>query len=44
MASTLAEFAEQTSPKTLVDARRVRFKQATRIHGSFLAAAGFAAT
>ena len=39
MATTLADFAEQVNPKTLDEARRAGFRQATRVHGSFLAAA-----
>ena len=39
MATTLTDFAEQANPKTLAEARRAGFKQATRIHGSFLATA-----
>ena len=39
MATTLADFAEQANPKTLAEARRAGFKQATRVHGSFLATA-----
>src|SRR5260221_9769760 len=39
MATTLADFAEQANPKTLSEARRAGFKQATRVHGSFLATA-----
>ncbi len=39
MATSFAEFAEQANPKTLAEARRANFRQATRIHGSFLAAA-----
>jgi archaetidylinositol phosphate synthase len=39
MASSLADFAEQTNPRTLAEARRGGFQQATRVHGSFLAAA-----
>ena len=39
MATSLAEFAEQINPKTLAEARRAEFRQATRVHGSFLAVA-----
>lgn len=39
MATSLADFAEQANPKTLAEARRVGFRKATRVHGSFLAAA-----
>ena len=39
MAATLADFAEQVNPKTLAEARRAEFRQATRVHSSFLAAA-----
>jgi len=39
MAILLADFAEQTNPKTLAEACRASFRQATRVHGSFLAAA-----
>jgi archaetidylinositol phosphate synthase len=39
MATSFADFAEQANPKTLAEARRAGFRQATRIHGSFLAAA-----
>jgi archaetidylinositol phosphate synthase len=39
MAASFADFAEQVNPKTLAEARRASFRQATRIHGSFLAAA-----
>ena len=38
MATSLTDFAEQMNPKTLAEARRANFRQATRIHGSFLAA------
>lgn len=37
MATTLADFAEQTNPRTLAEARRAGFRQASRVHGSFLA-------
>jgi phosphatidylglycerophosphate synthase len=39
VAASLADFAEQINPTTLAEARRANFRQATRIHGSFLAAA-----
>jgi phosphatidylglycerophosphate synthase len=39
MAISFADFAEQADPKTLAEARRAKFRQATRVHGSFLAAA-----
>jgi archaetidylinositol phosphate synthase len=39
MATSLTDFAEQINPKTLAEARRANFRQATRVHGSFLAAA-----
>lgn len=39
MATSLADFAEQINPKTLDEARRAGFRQATRVHGSLLAAA-----
>ncbi|MFI5118577.1 MAG: CDP-alcohol phosphatidyltransferase family protein [Terriglobales bacterium] len=39
MATSFAEFAEQANPKILAEARRANFRQATRVHGSFLAAA-----
>ncbi len=39
MATSLADFAEQINPKTLVEARRANFQQATRVQGSFLATA-----
>jgi archaetidylinositol phosphate synthase len=38
MATPLAVCAEQRNPKTLAETRRADFRQATRIHGSFLAA------
>jgi archaetidylinositol phosphate synthase len=38
VATALTDFAEQMNPKTLAEARRANFRQATRIHGSFLAA------
>jgi len=39
MATSFADFAEQINPKTLAEVRRANFRQATRVHGSFLAAA-----
>jgi archaetidylinositol phosphate synthase len=39
MSTTLTDFAEQANPKTLAEVRRAGFKQATRVHGSFLATA-----
>jgi archaetidylinositol phosphate synthase len=39
MSTILADFAEQANPKTLADARKAGFKQATRVHGSILATA-----
>jgi len=39
VATSLADFAEQMNPNTLAEARRADFKQAIRVHGSFLAAA-----
>jgi phosphatidylglycerophosphate synthase len=44
MATSLTDFAEQINPETLtkdrrIEARRANFRQATRVHGSFLAAA-----
>jgi archaetidylinositol phosphate synthase len=39
VATSLADFAEQTDPKTLAEMPRAGFRQATRIHRSFLAAA-----
>ncbi len=39
MAAAMVDFAEQMDPKTLAEARRAEFRQATRVHGSFLAAA-----
>jgi archaetidylinositol phosphate synthase len=39
MATSFADFAEQINPKTLAEARRADFRQATRVHGSFLAVA-----
>jgi archaetidylinositol phosphate synthase len=38
MATSFADFAEQINPKTLAEARRANFRQATRVHESFLAA------
>jgi archaetidylinositol phosphate synthase len=39
VAPSFADFAEQINPKTLADVRRANFRQASRVHGSFLAAA-----
>ena len=39
MATPPADFAAQANPKTLAEARRDGFRQATRVHGSFLATA-----
>jgi archaetidylinositol phosphate synthase len=39
MATSFAEFAEQANPKTLAEVRQASFRQATRVHGSFLATA-----
>jgi len=39
MATSLIEFAEQANPAALAEARRAGFRQATRVHGSFLATA-----
>ena len=39
MVSSLADFAEKINPKTLAEASRAGFQQATRVHGSLLAAA-----
>jgi archaetidylinositol phosphate synthase len=39
MATPLADFAEQTNPKTLAEARQASFRPAPRIHRSLLAAA-----
>ena len=39
MAASLADFAEQINPKILAEVRRADFRQATRVHESFLAAA-----
>jgi len=36
--TSLSDFAEQMDPTTLAEARRAGFRQATRVHGSFLAA------
>ncbi len=38
-AISIADFAEQSNPGTLAEARRAEFRQATRVHGSWLAAA-----
>ncbi len=38
MAISLSDFAEQTNPQILAEARRPDFQQATRVHGSLLAA------
>ena len=38
MATSFADFAEQSNPHTLAEARRAGFRQATRVHGSLLAA------
>src|SRR5580700_2883283 len=35
----MTDFAEQINPKTLAEAQRAEFRQATRVQGSFLAAA-----
>ncbi len=37
MATSFADFAGQADPKTLAEARRAGFRQATRVHGSLLA-------
>ncbi len=37
--SSFVDFAEQSNPKTLAEARRAKFRLATRVHGSLLAAA-----
>jgi len=37
MAMSLADFAEQSNPRTLAEARRADFRQAMRVHGSLLA-------
>lgn len=39
MDTTLADFAEQSNPRTLAEARRAVFRKATRVHNSFLATA-----
>jgi len=39
MATLLSDLAEQIKPQTLAEAHRSDFRQATRVHGSFLAAA-----
>lgn len=39
MATSFVDFAEQANPRILAEARRADFRQATRVHGSFLAAA-----
>src|SRR5271170_4548239 len=39
MATSFADFAEQINPRTLAEVRRANFRQAARVHGSFLAAA-----
>jgi archaetidylinositol phosphate synthase len=39
VATSLTDFAEQINPKTLAEVRGAGFRQATRVHGSFLAAA-----
>jgi archaetidylinositol phosphate synthase len=39
MATSFADSAEQINPKTLAEVRRANFRQATRVHRSFLAAA-----
>ena len=39
MATSFADFAEQSNPRTLAEAQRAEFHQAMRVHGSFLAAA-----
>jgi archaetidylinositol phosphate synthase len=39
VATSPSDFAEQINPKTLAEARRAGFRQATRVHGSFTAAA-----
>lgn len=39
MATSLVDFAEQINPTTLAEARRADFRQAIRVHGSFLAVA-----
>jgi archaetidylinositol phosphate synthase len=37
VATLMVDFAEQIDPKTLAEARRAEFRQATRFHGSLLA-------
>ena len=37
MATSLADFAEQSNPTTLAEVRRASFRQASRVHGSLLA-------
>jgi archaetidylinositol phosphate synthase len=37
--TSMTDFAEQINPKTLAEAQRAEFRQATRVQGSFLAAA-----
>ncbi|HMD16771.1 MAG TPA: CDP-alcohol phosphatidyltransferase family protein [Terriglobales bacterium] len=39
MATSIGDFAEQINPKALAEARHADFRQATRVHRSFLAAA-----
>src|SRR4030081_269676 len=39
MVSLLADYAEHANPETLAEARSAGFRQATRVHGSFLAIA-----
>jgi archaetidylinositol phosphate synthase len=39
MATTFTDFSEQANPGTLAEARQADFRHATRVHGSFLAAA-----
>jgi len=39
MVPSLADYAEHANPKTLAEARGAGFRQATRVHGSFLATA-----
>jgi len=39
VAATPPDFAEQANPRTFAEARGTAFRQATRVHGSFLAAA-----
>ncbi len=38
MATSLSDFAEQVNPSTSAEAQNASFQQATRVHGSFLAA------